>query len=178
MCVCQSHIPPVTLRVLQSPLYTKNLVVQWFPQYLEHWNLPICVILCFQSGMLIAPVLANLGPLEALKFRPNPSEVCSCQLRLSVEMVNLKKTKTKSTKECSITHQWKTEPTTHSVFQVEEIFTLTLAHVCNPENRGYTHFRTGERYGYTLPVFRNGKHRVWGLTAVALDHTLKLIVPP
>ncbi|XP_062407715.1 nucleoside diphosphate-linked moiety X motif 8 isoform X2 [Sardina pilchardus] len=87
------------------------------------------------SGMLIAPVLANLGPLEALSFRPNPGEV-------------------------------------------EEIFTLSLAHVCNPENRGYTNFRTGDRYGYTLPVFRNGKHRVWGLTAVALEHTLKLIVPP
>ncbi|XP_076138488.1 mitochondrial coenzyme A diphosphatase NUDT8 [Alosa pseudoharengus] len=87
------------------------------------------------SGMLIAPVLANLGPLEALSFRPNPSEV-------------------------------------------EEIFTLSLAHVCNPRNRGYTNFRTGDRYGYTLPVFCNGKHRVWGLTAVALEHTLKLIVPP
>lgn len=61
--------------------------------------------------------------------------------------------------------------------QVEEIFTLSLSHLCNPQNRGYTHFRTGNRYGYTLPVFRNGKHRVWGLTAVALDHTLKLIVP-
>ncbi|XP_012693405.2 nucleoside diphosphate-linked moiety X motif 8 isoform X1 [Clupea harengus] len=87
------------------------------------------------SGMMIAPVLANLGPLEALSFRPNPSEV-------------------------------------------EEIFTLTLAHVCNPVNQGYTNFRTGDRYGYTLPVFRNGKHRVWGLTAIALDHTLKIIVSP
>ncbi|XP_028817905.1 mitochondrial coenzyme A diphosphatase NUDT8 [Denticeps clupeoides] len=86
-------------------------------------------------GMRIAPVLANVGPVEALSFRPNPSEV-------------------------------------------EEIFTLTLAHVCRPENRGYTHFRTGDRYGFTLPVFRNGKHRVWGLTAVALDHTLKIVVPP
>lgn len=64
------------------------------------------------------------------------------------------------------------------VLQVEEIFTLPLSHLCNPQNRGYTHFRTGERYGYTLPVFRNGKHRVWGLTATALDHTLKLIIPP
>lgn len=74
--------------------------------------------------------------------------------------------------------KWVSENSAPPVFQVEEIFTLTLAHVCNPENRGYTHFRTGDRYGYTLPVFRNGKHRVWGLTAVALDHTLKLIVPP
>uniref|UniRef100_UPI003AACFD02 mitochondrial coenzyme A diphosphatase NUDT8 n=1 Tax=Centroberyx gerrardi TaxID=166262 RepID=UPI003AACFD02 len=87
------------------------------------------------SGMMIAPVLANLGPLEVLSFKPNPGEV-------------------------------------------EEIFTLSLSHLCNPQNRGYTHFRTGDKYGYTLPVFRNGKHRVWGLTAVALDHTLKLIVPP
>uniref|UniRef100_A0A8C9ZRW2 Nudix hydrolase domain-containing protein n=1 Tax=Sander lucioperca TaxID=283035 RepID=A0A8C9ZRW2_SANLU len=87
-----------------------------------------------RSGMMIAPVLANLGPLEELSFKPNPGEV-------------------------------------------EEIFTLSLSHLCNPQNRGYTHFRTGDKYGYTLPVFRNGKHRVWGLTAVALDHTLKLIVP-
>lgn len=63
------------------------------------------------------------------------------------------------------------------LLQVEEIFTLSLSHVCNPQNRGYTHFRTGEKYGYTLPVFRNGKHPVWGLTAMALDHTLKLIIP-
>nr|XP_046244496.1 nucleoside diphosphate-linked moiety X motif 8 isoform X2 [Scatophagus argus] len=86
------------------------------------------------SGMMIAPVLANLGPLEELSFKPNPEEV-------------------------------------------EEIFTLSLSHLCNPQNRGYTHFRVGDKYGYTLPVFRNGKHRVWGLTAVALDHTLKLVVP-
>ncbi|KAM4566734.1 mitochondrial coenzyme A diphosphatase NUDT8 [Odontesthes bonariensis] len=87
------------------------------------------------SGMMIAPVLANLGPLEDLTFKPNPEEV-------------------------------------------EEIFTVSLSHLCNPLNRGYTHFRTGDKYGYTLPVFCNGKHRVWGLTAVALDHTLKIIVPP
>ncbi|XP_034557862.1 nucleoside diphosphate-linked moiety X motif 8 isoform X1 [Notolabrus celidotus] len=88
-----------------------------------------------RSGMIIAPVLANLGPLEELSFKPNPGEV-------------------------------------------EEIFTMSLSHLCNPKNRGYTHFRTGDKFGYTLPVFRNGKHRVWGLTAVALDHTLKLVVRP
>uniref|UniRef100_A0AAQ4PHK6 Nudix hydrolase domain-containing protein n=1 Tax=Gasterosteus aculeatus aculeatus TaxID=481459 RepID=A0AAQ4PHK6_GASAC len=87
------------------------------------------------SGMTIAPVLANLGPIEDLSFKPNPGEV-------------------------------------------EEIFTLSLSHLYNPRNRGYTNFRTGDKYGYTVPVFRNGKHRVWGLTAIALDHTLKLIVPP
>lgn len=88
-----------------------------------------------RSGMLIAPVLANLGPLEELTLKPNPGEV-------------------------------------------EEIFTLSLSHVCSPHNRGYTHFRIGDKYGYTMPVFRNGKHRVWGLTAVALANTLKVIVPP
>ncbi|CAL8360743.1 unnamed protein product [Merluccius merluccius] len=87
------------------------------------------------TGMMIAPVLANLGPIEDLSFKPNPEEV-------------------------------------------EEIFTLSLSHVCNPSNRRYTHFRTGDKYGYTLPVFHNGKHRVWGLTAVALDHTLALITTP
>ncbi|XP_037336042.2 nucleoside diphosphate-linked moiety X motif 8 [Pungitius pungitius] len=87
------------------------------------------------SGMTIAPVLANLGPIEDLSFKPNPGEV-------------------------------------------EEIFTLSLSHLYDPRNRGYTNFRTGDKYGYTLPVFRNGKHRVWGLTAIALDRTLKLIVPP
>ncbi|XP_048837023.1 nucleoside diphosphate-linked moiety X motif 8 isoform X2 [Brienomyrus brachyistius] len=87
------------------------------------------------SGMIIAPVIANLGPLEALNFHPNPAEV-------------------------------------------DEIFTISLSHLCSQENRGYTHFRKGERYGYTLPVFRNGKHRVWGLTATALDHSLKVVMPP
>ncbi|MCJ8740186.1 hypothetical protein PDJAM_G00055890 [Pangasius djambal] len=88
----------------------------------------------YVSGMMIAPVLANLGPLETLTLHPNPSEV-------------------------------------------EEIFTLTVAHLCNPQNRGYTHFRTGNCYGYTLPVFHSEKYRIWGLTAIALDHTLKLIMP-
>ncbi|XP_073674043.1 mitochondrial coenzyme A diphosphatase NUDT8 [Garra rufa] len=87
------------------------------------------------SGLMIAPVIANLGPLEVLSFQPNPSEV-------------------------------------------EDIFTLTLEHLCQPQNRGYTHFRTGDRYGFTLPVFHSPKYRVWGLTAVALDHALKIIVPP
>ncbi|XP_020499990.1 nucleoside diphosphate-linked moiety X motif 8 [Labrus bergylta] len=87
-----------------------------------------------RSGMIIAPVLANLGPLEDLSFKPNPGEV-------------------------------------------EDIFTMSLSHLCNPQNRGYTNFRTGDKYGYTLPVFRNGKYRVWGLTAMALDYTLKLVVP-
>ncbi|XP_062242338.1 nucleoside diphosphate-linked moiety X motif 8 isoform X1 [Platichthys flesus] len=87
------------------------------------------------TGMMIVPVLANLGPVEELSFKPNPEEV-------------------------------------------EEIFTLPLSHLCNPRNCGYTHFRSGDKYGYTLPVFQNDKKRVWGLTAIALDQTLKMIVPP
>lgn len=87
------------------------------------------------TGLMIAPVVANLGPVEELSFKPNPAEV-------------------------------------------EEIFTLPLSHLCNPQNCGYTHFRTGDKYSYTLPVFHNQKKRVWGLTATALDLTLKLVVPP
>ncbi|XP_058489992.1 nucleoside diphosphate-linked moiety X motif 8 [Solea solea] len=87
-----------------------------------------------RSRMVIAPVLANLGPLEELSFNPNPAEV-------------------------------------------EEVFTLPLSHLCNPQNCGYTHFRMGDKYGYTLPVFHNRNQRVWGLTATALERTLKLIVP-
>ncbi|CAL8349806.1 unnamed protein product [Lota lota] len=87
------------------------------------------------SGMMVAPVLANLGPIEDLSFKPNPEEV-------------------------------------------EEIFTLSLSHVVNPSNRGYTHFRSGDAYAHTLPVFHNGQHRVWGLTAVALDHALAVIASP
>ncbi|XP_024910819.1 mitochondrial coenzyme A diphosphatase NUDT8 isoform X1 [Cynoglossus semilaevis] len=90
--------------------------------------------LCHRKGLTIAPVLANLGPVEDLSFRINPGEV-------------------------------------------EDVFTLPLSHLCNPQNCGYTNFRVGEKYGYTLPVFHNWKQRVWGLTAVAVNQTLKLIVP-
>lgn len=33
--------------------------------------------LTFQSGMTIAPVLANVGPFEELPLKPNPGEVQS-----------------------------------------------------------------------------------------------------
>ncbi len=35
----------------------------------------MCFFPNLQSGLMIAPVIANLGPLEALSFQPNPSEV-------------------------------------------------------------------------------------------------------
>ncbi|XP_066176820.1 mitochondrial coenzyme A diphosphatase NUDT8 isoform X2 [Sylvia atricapilla] len=72
-----------------------------------------------RHGMTVAPVVANLGPLEALTLNPNPDE----------------------------------------------------------ENQGYTHFRTASGYGYTLPVFLNGPHKVWGLTAIITELTLELLLP-
>ncbi|NWQ81286.1 NUDT8 protein, partial [Columbina picui] len=87
-----------------------------------------------RQRQLVAPVVANLGPLENLTLTPNPDEV-------------------------------------------EEVFTLPLAHLLREENQGYTHFRTAGRYGYTLPVFLNGPHRIWGLTAIVTELTLELLLP-
>ncbi|XP_072722084.1 mitochondrial coenzyme A diphosphatase NUDT8 isoform X1 [Ciconia boyciana] len=87
-----------------------------------------------RQGLMVAPVVANLGPLEDLTLTPNPDEV-------------------------------------------EEVFTLPLAHLLREENQGYTHFRTAGRYGYTLPVFLNGPHKVWGLTAIITELTLELLAP-
>ncbi|XP_059682056.1 mitochondrial coenzyme A diphosphatase NUDT8 [Gavia stellata] len=87
-----------------------------------------------RQGQMVAPVVANLGPLEDLTLTPNPDEV-------------------------------------------EEVFTLPLAHLLREENQGYTHFRTAGRYGYTLPVFLNGPHKVWGLTAIITELTLELLAP-
>ncbi|XP_033917465.1 mitochondrial coenzyme A diphosphatase NUDT8 isoform X1 [Melopsittacus undulatus] len=87
-----------------------------------------------RQGLMVAPVVANLGPLENLTLAPNPDEVA-------------------------------------------EVFTLPLAHLLREDNQGYTHFRTAGRYSYTLPVFLNGPHRVWGLTAVITELTLELLAP-
>ncbi|XP_051476795.1 mitochondrial coenzyme A diphosphatase NUDT8 isoform X2 [Apus apus] len=87
-------------------------------------------------GQLVAPVVANLGPLEDLTLTPNPDEV-------------------------------------------EEVFTLPLDHLLREDNQGYTHFRAAAagRYGYTLPVFLHGPHRVWGLTAIVTELLLELLAP-
>ncbi|KAM9372948.1 mitochondrial coenzyme A diphosphatase NUDT8 [Phaethornis superciliosus] len=88
-----------------------------------------------RQGHLVAPVVANLGPLEDLRLTPSPDEV-------------------------------------------EEIFTLPLEHLLQEDNQGYTHFRArGGRYGYTLPVFLKGPHRVWGLTAIVTERVLELLAP-
>ncbi|XP_043940069.1 nucleoside diphosphate-linked moiety X motif 8 isoform X1 [Protopterus annectens] len=86
------------------------------------------------SGMMIAPVLANLGSVESLKICANKEEV-------------------------------------------EEIFIIPIHHACAVQNRGYTHFRLRGQYYYTLPVFLNAQYKVWGLTAVASDTTLALLLP-
>lgn len=46
----------------------------WLLKWFE-WFSFYCLFLSYQSGMMIAPVLANLGPIEELTFKPNPGEV-------------------------------------------------------------------------------------------------------
>ncbi|XP_055271340.1 mitochondrial coenzyme A diphosphatase NUDT8 [Moschus berezovskii] len=61
--------------------------------------------------------------------------------------------------------------------EVDEVFALPLAHLLQEQNQGYTHFCRGGHFQYTLPVFLHGPHRVWGLTAVITEFTLKLLAP-
>ncbi|XP_052517997.1 mitochondrial coenzyme A diphosphatase NUDT8 [Budorcas taxicolor] len=61
--------------------------------------------------------------------------------------------------------------------EVDEVFALPLAHLLQEQNQGYTHFCHGGHFQYTLPVFLHGPHRVWGLTAVITEFTLKLLAP-
>ncbi|XP_065450536.1 mitochondrial coenzyme A diphosphatase NUDT8 isoform X2 [Chrysemys picta bellii] len=60
---------------------------------------------------------------------------------------------------------------------VEDVFTIPLSHLLQAQNHGYTHFCQQGRYSYTLPVFLNGRYRVWGLTAIITDLTLELLAP-
>lgn len=53
------------------------------------------------------------------------------------------------------------------------MFALSLDHLCNPANCGYTKFKSKT----VLPVFLNGPHRVWGLTAIILEQVLLVVVP-
>ncbi|XP_013776472.1 nucleoside diphosphate-linked moiety X motif 8-like isoform X2 [Limulus polyphemus] len=59
--------------------------------------------------------------------------------------------------------------------EVELIFTRTIQSLCDPKNWGITQMRL--KYGYTLPVFLGGEHRIWGLTAVCLHILLLSLVP-
>ncbi|EGW12366.1 T-box transcription factor TBX10 [Cricetulus griseus] len=61
--------------------------------------------------------------------------------------------------------------------EVDEVFELSLAHLLQTQNQGYTNFCQGGHFRYTMPVFLRGPHRVWGLTAVITEFTLKLLAP-
>ncbi|XP_031797595.1 nucleoside diphosphate-linked moiety X motif 8 isoform X1 [Sarcophilus harrisii] len=61
--------------------------------------------------------------------------------------------------------------------EVDDIFTMPLAHLLHPRNQGYTHFCRQGRYSYTLPIFLHGPYRVWGLTAIFTELVLEMLVP-
>ncbi|XP_020028454.2 mitochondrial coenzyme A diphosphatase NUDT8 [Castor canadensis] len=61
--------------------------------------------------------------------------------------------------------------------EVDEVFVLSLDHLLQTQNQGYTHFCQDGHFRYTLPVFLHGPHRVWGLTAVITQFTLQLLAP-
>ncbi|XP_006893463.1 PREDICTED: nucleoside diphosphate-linked moiety X motif 8, mitochondrial [Elephantulus edwardii] len=64
-----------------------------------------------------------------------------------------------------------------SLEEVDEVFTLPLAHLLQAQNQGYTHFCQRGHFRYTLPVFLHGPHRIWGLTAIVTEFTLQLLAP-
>ncbi|XP_043826095.1 nucleoside diphosphate-linked moiety X motif 8 isoform X1 [Dromiciops gliroides] len=61
--------------------------------------------------------------------------------------------------------------------EVDDVFTMPLAHLLHPQNQGYTHFCQQGRYSYTLPIFLHGPYRIWGLTAIFTELTLEMLVP-
>ena len=52
--------------------------------------------------------------------------------------------------------------------EVSEVFTTPLCHFLDESNVRYTRYRNG----WTMPVFVNTKHSIWGLTAVIIDSYL------
>uniref|UniRef100_A0A8D0B0F9 Nudix hydrolase domain-containing protein n=1 Tax=Salvator merianae TaxID=96440 RepID=A0A8D0B0F9_SALMN len=61
--------------------------------------------------------------------------------------------------------------------EVEDVFTLSISHLLQEKNQGYTHFCKKGVYSYTLPVFLHGPYRVWGLTAIFTELALELLAP-
>ncbi|KAK2556530.1 Mitochondrial coenzyme A diphosphatase NUDT8 [Acropora cervicornis] len=59
--------------------------------------------------------------------------------------------------------------------EVESVFTLSLEHLCDPVNSRYTTFK--RQVLIRLPVFVNGPHKVWGLTATILEQVLLALIP-
>ena len=60
--------------------------------------------------------------------------------------------------------------------EVEDVFFLSFEHLCRSENTAHTQWRRGAT-GYSLPVFLNGPHRVWGLTAIFTHLLLSNLLP-
>uniref|UniRef100_A0A1B6BX62 Nudix hydrolase domain-containing protein n=2 Tax=Clastoptera arizonana TaxID=38151 RepID=A0A1B6BX62_9HEMI len=60
--------------------------------------------------------------------------------------------------------------------EVEFPFTLSIKHLCDPHNIGYTKFRNLKN-GYILPVYLNGTCRVWGITALITHIVLSAWLP-
>ncbi|KAG1668395.1 Nucleoside diphosphate-linked moiety X motif 8 [Nymphon striatum] len=58
--------------------------------------------------------------------------------------------------------------------EVQEIFSVSLQELCDLKNIRSTEFRS--KFGsYTLPVYFNSKHKIWGLTALITHNLLKVI---
>lgn len=105
-----------------------------------------------------------MGPLDLQSLRPSPEEVNGGYWRVGLSY--------QGTPRQSSVH-----PLSVSCLQVDEVFELSLAHLLQTQNQGYTHFCQGGHFSYTLPVFLHGPHRIWGLTAVITEFTLKLLAP-
>lgn len=69
--------------------------------------------------------------------------------------------------------------TTTLVFQVELIFTETVATLIDQTNIRQTQMRTISKFspnGYTTPVYLV-QHKIWGVTALMLHYALQAIIP-
>jgi len=62
------------------------------------------------------------------------------------------------------------------VFQVDDVFTPSLATLADVANVAYTRFR-GDTVNYTTPIFLGQSHKIWGLTAIILHEVLRAIIP-
>lgn len=58
--------------------------------------------------------------------------------------------------------------------EVDHVFALSLDSLCRPENFGSTQFRSPS---FSAPVFLNGPHRVWGLSAIFTHFLLVSLLP-
>lgn len=62
--------------------------------------------------------------------------------------------------------------------EVEFAFTVPLDHFYDSNNCKYTQYRSGQNYSsYTLPVFINSKHKIWGITALITHFVLRAFSP-